>query len=262
MQNESTLPLIDTKQVSQNFISGQKNIKVLSDVNVNIPENSFSIVFGPSGSGKSTLLNVLAGLQQPTKGKVSYRGKDIYEMSSDSLAQFRASKLGMIHQLNYWVMSLTVQENVALPLYFLGYDRRQAARKAAESLEHVGMLHHASKLPSVLSVGEQQRVAMARALITDPELIVADEPTGNLDSASGDKIMNILVNCQKNLNRTVVLVTHSLEYLPLGDNLMHIQDGKIKSIQGDDIGIVTQNLVKDMLKRIKDLSKKEAGREV
>lgn len=251
---------ISLKNINQKFASGDQSLHVLHDISLSIPENSFTIIYGPSGSGKSTLLNVLIGLQSPSAGSVHYGDTNIYGLKSDALAKHRAETLGMVHQANYWVRSLSVVENVSIPLYFLGYTRARAYKKALASLERVGMARHAHKRPTVLSGGEQQRISLARALVNDPPLIVADEPTGNLDSNTGDDIMQLLKSFQSELKHTIVLVTHELEYLPMGDRLFHIQDGYVSSIIGKDIRAATDQLMDSMKQRIDKLAKVQSGK--
>src|SRR5690606_21143894 len=184
--------LIDAFGVTKSFKVGDREIVGIAQATFSVADGSFTIIYGPSGSGKTTLLNILTGLDQPTKGKVLYEGSNIYDLSEAELAHFRARTMGIVYQTSYWVKSLNVLENVALPLYFLGYDKSNAEREAMESLRRVGLERYAETLPVLLSGGEQQRVSMARALVANPNYIVADEPTGNLDSANGDKIMELL----------------------------------------------------------------------
>lgn len=234
---------------------GTEKIDVLKRVNFNVHENSFNIVFGPSGSGKSTLLNILTGLQKPTEGKVTFDDIDVYGLAPDELAHFRANRIGIVYQQNYWVNSLPVIENVALPLYFMGQSRPVAAQQAMRALESVGMGGYAKKMPTLLSGGEQQRIAVARAIVSNPECIIADEPTGSLDSTNGDMIMNLLRSFQTDLNRTIILVTHNMEYLPLADYLLHIQDGITQSMESGDIIDTTNELLNDLKQRIDTLGK-------
>jgi putative ABC transport system ATP-binding protein len=242
--------LIEVKNVNKVFTKGGASSHVLHDVSFKILDGSFTIIYGPSGSGKSTMLNALIGLDPPSSGHVVFDGKNLYGMTTQERAFFRANTMGMVQQTNYWVKSLTVIENVALPLYFLGYSYDKAKDQAYKSLERIGMEVHAKKYPTVLSGGEQQRVAMARALVNDPTYIVADEPTGNLDSKNGDMVMNLLKHFNKNLNRTIVLVTHNLEYVPLGDKLLFIQDGIVTETKETDVHKVTNRLLGEMKKRI------------
>ncbi len=246
--------LIIVDKVSQEFIAGEQHIQPLKNVSFGVEENSFNIIYGPSGSGKSTLLNILTGLQAPSKGTVHIEGHNIYELDHDALANFRASKLGFVYQTNYWIKSLTVLDNVAMQLYFSGLDRKKASKSAIDALSMVHMESYAKKLPDLLSGGEQQRVAIARALVSNPSFIIADEPTGNLDSKSGDMIMDLLRRCQVEFKRTVILVTHNMEYLPLADQLLHIEDGELQQMHEGSIQKTANALMDDMSKRIKRLS--------
>jgi len=244
-------PLIQVQNVTKSFkLLGGDSIEVLHNVNFEILDGSFTIIYGPSGSGKSTLLNAIIGLDKPTSGVVTYEGKDLYAMTQNDRAHFRAFTMGMVQQTNNWVKSLTVQENVALPLHFMGIQHDAALTQAKNSLQRIGMQTHAKKYPSVLSGGEQQRVAMARALVNNPAYIVADEPTGNLDSKNSDDLINLLRYLNKEFHRTIVLVTHNLEYLSIGDKLLLIEDGRVNEIKGSDIKSTTSHMLTDMRKRI------------
>lgn len=249
--------LIIAKNVIVEFETGDEVVRPLNDISFTMDENSFNIIYGPSGSGKSTLLNVLTGLQKPTKGSVSFNGKNVYELKSDQLAQFRANEIGFVYQTNYWIKSLTVLENVAIPMYFLGYTRGEAAKLALEALKRVGMDAYAKKYPSLLSGGEQQRVAVARALANNPAFIIADEPTGSLDSKNGDFIMGLLQQCKKEFGQTLILVTHNMEYLPLADSLLNIADGKAKEMSSDSVKSTADTLIKEMRQRIHKLIETE-----
>lgn len=242
--------IIEASNIDQTFRVADDDINVLKNINFQITHNSFNVIYGVSGSGKSTLLNIITGLQRPTKGTIVFKKEEIYKLKSDDLARFRASRIGIIYQQNYWVQSLTVQENVALPLYFLGYERKLALELALISLERIDMQSYAKKLPNLLSGGEQQRVAVARALVNDPLFIIADEPTGSLDSTNGDKVMNLLRKAHQESLRTIILVTHNMEYLPLADNLLHVQDGTVESSKGQDIKHITDKLMTDMKTRL------------
>lgn len=247
--------ILQTKDITMNFKVGQEFITPIKSVDIAIQANSFNIIYGASGSGKSTLLNILGGLQEPSNGMVEVQGKDLYKLPPDEIARYRANHVGFIHQTNNWIKSLTVLDNVALPLYALGFSRKKAASVAASSLERVGMKSYMNKLPGLLSGGEQQRVAMARALVNDPLFIIADEPTGNLDTTNGDNIMKLLLNCQSEFRRTIILVTHNMEYIPFADHLLRINDGVVEDIKKDDTNRVTDELVKMTKQRIAQLSK-------
>ncbi len=234
--------LVNVQDVNQTFMVGGQPETILKHVDFSITANSFNIIYGPSGSGKSTLLNVMSGLQKPTSGTVAFEDKDIYNLSADEVAHFRASRIGIVYQTNYWVKSLNVVENVAMPLFFLGYPRAGATKIAMNALDQVAMTEYAKQYPIFLSGGEQQRIAMARAIVTDPLFVIADEPTGNLDSKNGDMIMNQLRVCQEHLKRTIILVTHNIEYLPLADRLLHIEDGHVNEIGHDAIPTLIQQM--------------------
>ncbi len=251
---DSLPPLIKVTNVHQDFKAGDEVISPLKGVSFEINNNSFNIVYGQSGSGKSTLLNILTGLQRPTRGKITFKDEDIYNFKPDRLARFRAQRVGIIYQQNYWVHSLNVLENVAMPLYFLGYTRPMAAEMALIALERVGMQSYAEKYPVLLSGGEQQRIATARALVNDPLLIIADEPTGSLDTKNGDMVMDLLRKAHDDSLRTIILVTHNMEYLPLADHLLHIQDGEIQVHKQGTIQATTDNLMKEMKARIDRLA--------
>lgn len=247
--------LVTVNGVSQEFVVGGEKITPLRDASFTIGENSFNIIYGPSGSGKSTLLNVLTGLQKPTSGTVLFEGRDVYAFKPDDLAHFRANRIGFVYQTNYWVKSLNVLDNVAMSLYFLGMRKAKASKIAMQALERVNMGEYAKKYPIFLSGGEQQRVAMARALASDPLFLIADEPTGSLDSKNGDMIMDILRSCQEELKRTVILVTHNMEYLPLADKLLHIEDGHVEEMRHDSIAETTDELIRGMKSRIDNLAR-------
>lgn len=219
--------LMSFRDITKSFVSGTETVTALNHVNGTIKKAALNIITGPSGSGKSTLLDILVGLQKPTSGQVIVDGVDIFTLSTDDRAYYRARMLGMVYQANYWVKSLNVVENVAMPLLLAGYNKRQASQLALLSLETVGMANLASQNPINLSGGQQQRISMARALVANPEVIVADEPTGNLDTRNGSLIMDLLLDAVKKQSKTVVLVTHNLEYLPLGDKLFYIKDGQL-----------------------------------
>lgn len=248
--SEEKNTLIEVNGLTQEFEVGTERITPLKDVNIGIKENSFNIVFGPSGSGKSTLLNAISGLQKPTQGTITFQDQNIYELTPDELAHFRANRIGIIYQDNYWVKSLNVIENVCLPLYFLGYNRKVAYPIAMQALERVSMAAYAKKPPIVLSLGEQQRVAAARALVNNPLFIIADEPTGNLDRKNGDNIMDLLQRCKTEFKCTIILVTHNLEYLPMADSLFHMQDGGVVQIQSTEVQSATDELLNDIRARI------------
>lgn len=249
--------LITVKNIRQAFKVGDEDLQILHDSSFSIQTNTFNIIYGPSGSGKSTLLNILSGIQSPTTGFVSYEGQDVYKLSGPDLAYFRAKRLGVVYQQNHWIGSLNVIENVAIPLLFLGLRRHEAMKPAMDALQRVDMATFAKKNPQMLSGGEQQRVAMARAIVADPAYIIADEPTGNLDSKNGDMIMSLLRSYNEDLHRTILLVTHDMEYLPLADQLLHIVDGHCTPMENDDIKKTTDILMSNMKQRMANYTKKK-----
>lgn len=245
--------LIQTINVSLSFAVSDQTVDAVKSASVNIPEGEFTIIYGASGSGKSSLLNILSGLQKPTKGTLKFKETDLYVKSPNELAYFRASELGIVYQTNYWVKSLNVLENVSMPLYFLGHTKASAHALALEALDKVHMASYAKKYPALLSGGEQQRVAMARAIVSDPPVIIADEPTGNLDSKNGDKIINLLKSLAHDHGKTVILVTHNMEYLAIAGHLLEIQDGVVTEIDQSDIPKTVKAMLSDVRKRIETL---------
>lgn len=252
--------IIKATNITQEFQAGDELVRPIKNASFELLESSFNVVFGPSGSGKSTLLNILTGLQKPTRGTVTFDGREVYELSPDELAFFRATRLGIIYQNNYWVKSLNAVENVSLPLYFLGYSRAKATETALFALEQVKMATYAKKYPVLLSGGEQQRIAVARALASSPLFIIADEPTGSLDSANGDMVMDLLHSAQTENSRTVIMVTHNMEYLPLADHLLHIEDGNVQELQHDSIRKTTDDLLQKMEARINRLAESKTNK--
>ncbi len=252
--SEDKRELIKVTNVTRDFKVGDEIISAIKQVSFTIFENSMTVIYGPSGSGKSTLLNILGGLQKPSTGTVTFMGQDIYKFSPEDLAHFRANEIGVVYQQSYWVSSLSVLENVAVPLSFLGYSRSQANKLAMDALQRVDMAPYAKKSPLVLSGGEQQRVSMARAIVHDPKYIIADEPTGSLDSKNGDMIMALLSSYKNDLNRTIIFVTHNIEYLPLADSLLHIKDGATTVMDNRDAVRSADTLIEEMKVRIKRLS--------
>jgi len=182
--------IIQVKSVEKDFLVGEQKIKVLKGVSLSISEGDFVIIFGPSGCGKSTLLHGVLGLEPPTRGSILYKGKDLYSLGEDERVEYRKDNIGMIYQQSIWIKSLNVERNVSFPLDLYGIDALEVAKKASQVLKIVEMEEWKDHWPTELSSGQQQRVSAARALITDPTLIIADEPTGNLDSASGKELMD------------------------------------------------------------------------
>lgn len=222
------MKIIEANQIHKSFQVGEQTIEVLKGIDFSVETGSFDIIFGPSGSGKSTLLHAILGLEPPTKGTVKILGEDMYQNTDeDDRAEFRKSHIGMVYQQSNWVKSINVLNNVALPLMFLGIPKEERNKRAMQSLEMFKMTNWSNHHPSELSSGQQQKVSLARALVIDPELIVADEPTGNLDYESGIELMELLSNLSKNLKKTVLMVTHDLNYLSYADDATKVIDGTV-----------------------------------
>ena len=221
---------IEVNKLQKSFLVGQQLIPVLNDINFTLKKGQFGIIFGPSGSGKSTLLHTILGLEKPTTGTVSILGTNLYQNTSENQrSTFRKLHVGMVYQQPNWVKSLSVVQNVAIPLLLLGESEVIRIKKAHQTLKMVKMDEWAHRHPSELSSGQQQKASLARALITNPEIIIADEPTGNLDFESGKELMEILHNFTQTVQKTVLMVTHDLGYLKYSDVAVKIQDGKIIS---------------------------------
>ena len=224
--------VMSVEHVDKDFWVGTQTVNVLKDVSTQISGGDFFVIFGPSGSGKSTLLHTLLGLEQPTRGKVILLEKEFSAMDQDEAAEFRKSRVGMVYQQPYWIKSLSVIENVAFPLFLLGQLPSQAYGAAGEMLKVVGMENWRNYSPTELSAGQQQRISLARALINDPVILVADEPTGNLDTQSGEELMKLLSELNREQGRTIVMVTHDLEYLKYATRMIRVVDGRVENEYG------------------------------
>jgi putative ABC transport system ATP-binding protein len=217
--------VIELRDVSKTVMSGSEPLTILHPLTFQIARGRFLAVVGPSGSGKSTLLGLIAGLDAPTSGHVLIDGVDITRLDEDALARLRGEKIGFVFQFFHLIPSLTAYENVAVPMEIAGVaDPR---RRAEQLLEEVGLTGRAHHYPAQLSGGEQQRVAIARALANDPPIVLADEPTGNLDSSNGRHIMELLRTIHRGRGTTVVLVTHDAELAALADLRLVLRDGRV-----------------------------------
>jgi putative ABC transport system ATP-binding protein len=217
--------LIDLREVSKTVTSGSEPLTILHPISLRIPDGQFVAIVGPSGSGKSTLLGLIAGLDAPSSGSVVIDGVDITRLAEDPLAKLRGEKIGFVFQFFHLIPSLTAYENVAVPMEIAGTP--DVHRRAGALLEEVGLTGRSHHYPSQLSGGEQQRVALARALANNPAIVLADEPTGNLDSSNGRHIMELLRTIHRTRRTTLVLVTHDAELAAMADAKLVLRDGRV-----------------------------------
>ena len=217
--------MIELRDVSKTVTSGTEPLTILHPLTLQVPRGQFLAIVGPSGSGKSTLLGLIAGLDAPSSGQVLIDGVDITRLNEDALARLRGEKIGFVFQFFHLIPSLTAYENVAVPMEIAGVPNPRG--RAEMLMEEVGLTGRAHHYPSQLSGGEQQRVALARALANNPPIVLADEPTGNLDSSNGRHIMELLRGVHRSRGSTVVLVTHDAELASLADARLSLRDGRV-----------------------------------
>ena len=220
---------VEIKDLYKSYEKGK--IKALNGINLTIKEGEFVSIIGPSGSGKSTLLNMLGALDIPDSGKINVAGKDL--KSDKKLNKFRSEQIGFIFQLHNLIPNITVRENIEIPMYTQKLSSSKMKERALKLLEDVGLYDKADILPSKLSGGERQRVAIARALANNPSIILADEPTGSLDSKTSNKILKLLINLHKDKKATLIIVTHDMDVAKLADRYIEVLDGKIISPDSD-----------------------------
>jgi len=219
--------IIEAKDINKMFHIKSQDVKVLMNISLTVYRSDFLILFGPSGCGKSTLLNILLGLEIPDSGDVVFLEKSIFkDKDEDFRSEFRKRNIGMVYQQANWIKSLTVCKNIVFALRLGGCSNEVALEKTNEILERTGMSQWADYFPTELSSGQQQKVALARAMVTNPEVLIADEPTGNLDFESGQELMNLLLDLNKE-GKTIIMVTHDLEYLHFANRAIRMFDGKI-----------------------------------
>ena len=224
-------PVIKVDNVSKVYDMDKVKVKALDGVSVSICRGDFVSIMGPSGSGKTTLLDVLSALMRPTSGEVFINGKAISKMDDNQLAVVRGQTIGFIFQTFNLIPRMTALENVMLPLWFLGKPIAERKRIAEKILGDVGLGERAHHKPAELSGGQRQRVAIARALAVDPDVVVADEPTGNLDSASGKQILEIISDLNEKQGKTILMVTHEEEVARMAQKIIYLKDGKIVKIE-------------------------------
>jgi putative ABC transport system ATP-binding protein len=219
--------IIRLTRVSKTYGAGEQAAIALDGIDLEVTRGEFVSLMGPSGSGKTTLLNIVAGLDVPDSGQVLLDGVDLSTLADHQLADLRLQKLGFVFQAFNLIPALTVEENVSWPLEFAGHSRAEVRRRVSEALGRAGVVGRARRYPGELSGGEQQRVAIARAIATGPSILLADEPTGNLDSLTGQKILDLLRGLNESESVTVVMVTHNVLAATYGDRTLEVQDGRI-----------------------------------
>lgn len=223
--------VIEVNDLYKLYRVGDEAVRALNGVSFQIYKGEFCAIVGTSGSGKSTLLNMLAGLEKPTKGEVVISGRHIEKMNEEQLVKFRREHVGFIFQSFHLIGTLDAVENVALPLSFRGVKRSVRMKKADQMLDLVKLGKHKKHLPNQMSGGQQQRVGVARALVMEPDIIFADEPTGNLDSHTSKEVMHLMQTIVREQKRTLVMVTHDLQLASYADRIFHIIDGKIVKVE-------------------------------
>lgn len=227
MSNESVC--VKVHDVHKSFKRGSEVVDVLNGLNLDVHRGEFVGLMGPSGSGKTTLLNLIAGLDRPTQGDVSVQGQMISNMTEGQLAGWRTRNIGFVFQFYHLLPVLTAFRNVELPLLLLPLSASQRRQQVTTALDIVGLSDRVHHRPGQLSGGQQQRVGIARAIVTDPALIVADEPTGDLDAKSAEEILNLLGELKKTLNKTIVMVTHDPRAAERADRVVHLEKGRLAS---------------------------------
>ena len=227
---KKAMEILRVENLKKTYGSGENEVRAVDDISFSVEKGEFLAVIGASGSGKSTLLHLLGGVDRPTSGKVFIDGEDIYNLNSDNLAIFRRRKIGIIYQFYNLIPILNVEENITLPCELDG--KTPDADKVDRLIEHLGLSGRKGHLPNELSGGQQQRVSIGRALVNDPAVILADEPTGNLDSKAGEEILSLLKDSNRRFNQTVIVITHDLEIAKQADRVITIEDGKIVNDTG------------------------------
>lgn len=228
------IPVITVKDLYKIYRVGETKVRALNGVDFTIYTGEFCAIVGASGSGKSTLLNMLAGLEAPTKGEIIIAGEHIEKKNENELVRFRQEHIGFIFQSFNLMASMNAVENVALPLTFQGMEKKKRLQKAEKMLKLVGLTKYMTHKPSQMSGGQQQRVGVARALVVEPEIVFADEPTGNLDFATSRDVMRLMQQVVREKQQTLVMVTHDRELAGFADRIFHIRDGKIIQIEENE----------------------------
>ncbi|HPT90561.1 MAG TPA: ABC transporter ATP-binding protein [Acetivibrio sp.] len=223
--------MITISNLSKIYRVGEEKVIALENINLVINKGEFCCFLGTSGSGKSTLLNVLAGLEKPTRGNIRIKNVNIEKLNEKKLAAFRQDNIGFIFQAYNLVNYLNAVENVSLPLMFKGVSKKERTKKAVELLKAVGLPKHLRHKPTQMSGGQQQRVGIARAFVTNPDIVFADEPTGNLDSKTSMEVLDLMTGLAKTNNQTLIMVTHDVNIAKRADRIIYILDGRIEKIE-------------------------------
>lgn len=221
--------LLELREVTKVYRSGNAALSALKKVSVFFQPGEYTALVGPSGAGKSTLMHIAGGLEPPTKGAVLYRGEDIYRMRDSRVARWRNKTVGFVFQFYHLIEELTVRENVVLPFLLCSKGRKTALKKAAAVLEYLDIGDKKNSFPSELSGGQKQKAVLARALINDPEILFCDEPTGNLDAASAEKVLDLLSLWHKEKGKTVIIVTHNPEIAQKAQRILRLRDGELSA---------------------------------
>jgi ABC-type lipoprotein export system ATPase subunit len=231
LQHETKAPILEATGVSRIYKVGEDMVTTVSDVSLQVGYGDFAVIFGPSGAGKSTLLNMLMTLEKPDIGEVFLKGESVYGFSEEERTILRSKRISYLPQTQYWIEFMNVIDNVALPLILQGWPQRKARPKAVEMLKKVGLEAVMGHKPDELSSGQQQKAALARALVKEPWLIFADEPTAHLDSKSVEEVTDILLKSSKEHGITIVMVTHDLSFLKLSKKWFFMKDGRLWDIK-------------------------------
>lgn len=221
--------ILEAKNIYKTYSNGKKTLPVLNGIDLEIKEGQFIVIVGPSGAGKSTLLHILGGLDSPSQGKVLFKKHDIYKLSEAALGKIRNGEIGFVFQFYHLLSEFTVLENVMMPALIGKEGKIRGEKRALELLENVGLKDRIAHFPAQLSGGEKQRAAMARALVNSPSLLLCDEPTGNLDSATGEGIIELMKKTNRQNQMTLVVVTHNTELAKKADAVYHLKDGVLAS---------------------------------